>query len=273
MQQLSRTLTIGVLAALLAALIVAVPSASAAPRVSQGSVVVTDGGMCTVGFSDPARHRSLIAAHCGREGARVAVVDPATGAPSRPMGTFHRSKVYDQRLGNDWAAIQWDTGVAIGGNPHSGNRWVHPNDIALGETVCYHGNASHGARGATCGKFAGAVGNTFFVDAPLTRAGDSGGPLWVPGRGFVGVISSQWAARQLPVVGGANFVVGVVPHDGPAVTEVQLMGLYMENLVAPVSRGGSSVGPAGEGVRRVVSTVFGFLSRLGLPNLSAVHYS
>lgn len=273
MQQLPRTLAMGIVVTLLAVVAVVAPQAAAALRVSQGSVIVTDGGMCTVGFSDPARQRSLVAAHCGREGGRVAVLDPATGAVSRPVGTFYRSKAYDQRLGNDWAAIQWDRGVAVGGNPHSGNRWVHPNNIALGETVCYHGNASHGGRGSTCGKFAGSVGNTFFVDAPLTRPGDSGGPVWVPGRGFVGVISSQWAARQLPVVGGSNFVVGVVPHDGPAVTEVQLMGLYMENLVAPVSAGGSAVGPVGESVRRVVSTVFGFLSRFGLPYPSAVHYS
>lgn len=253
---------------------ISVQPAAAQPVVAQGSVVVVEGGgKCTVGFSDPAHQRSLIAAHCGREGGRVAIVDPATGASSGPIGTFFRSKVFDSRLGNDWAAIQWDPGVAIGGNGYSGNGWVHPNDIALGEPVCYHGNTSHGGGGETCGKFAGSVGNTFFVDAPLTRAGDSGGPVWVPGRGFVGVISSQWAARQLPVVGGANFVVGVVPSDGPSVSQTQLMGLYMENLAAPVSRGGSSVGPAGELLRRAVSTVFGVFSRFGLPEPASVHYA
>lgn len=273
-----RTLLVAVVAATWMASAVAglvAPHAFAAPAVSQGTVVAVEGGgMCTVGFSDPARHRSLVAAHCGREGGRVAVINPVTGVSSGPVGTFYRSKRYDRKLGNDWAAIQWDPGVGVGGNQYSGNGWVHPNNIALGETVCYHGNTSHGAgRGRTCGKFAGSVGNTFFVDAPLTRRGDSGGPLWVPGRGFVGVISSQWAARQLPVVGGANFVVGVVPHDGPAVSDVQLMGLYMENLAAPVSRGGSSVGPAGELLRKTVSTLFGLFSRLGLPQSAVVHYS
>lgn len=241
---------------------------SAQTRIAEqgGAVLVHGTGICTLGYNDPARHRSFVAAHCGADGARVELVG-ANGVRSGVVGTLHRSKAYDNRLGNDWAAIQWAPGVRIGGNRISGDAWVHPNDIRMGETVCYFGRTSHARGGRTCGKFGGSADNTFFVNAPLTRPGDSGGPLWVPGRGFVGVISSTWTSNPLPVVRNVNFVVGVVPHDGPAVPEARLVGLWAQNSLFP-----GLTGPVAEVLRRITDALFRAIGAIGMPMPAAVNY-
>ena len=247
--------------------ITAAPVSAQTRTAEQGGAVLVHGtGICTLGYNDPARHRSFVAAHCGADGARVELVG-ANGVRSGVVGTLHRSKAYDNRLGNDWAAIQWAPGVRVGGNRISGDAWVHPNDIRMGETVCYFGRTSHARGGRTCGKFGGSADNTFFVNAPLTRPGDSGGPLWVPGRGFVGVISSTWTSNPLPGVRNVNFVVGVVPHDGPAVPEVRLVGLWAQNAFLP-----GLTGPVAEVVRKIFDAVFGLFGSLGFRGPSALRY-
>lgn len=243
----------------------ATPAEAQVRAVEQGGSVYVQGtGVCTVGFNDPARQRSLVAAHCGREGARVEIVYP-NGARTGAVGTLFRSKAYDGHLSNDWAAIQWDPGVHVGGNRFSGNTWVHPNDIRLGETVCYY---SKGRRAQTCGRFSGSADNTFFVAAPLSHPGDSGGPMWVPGRGFVGVVSSMWTSNPVPFVRGGDFVIGMVPQDGPAVPEARLVGVWGQNaLLAGLT------GPVAEVLRKVVDGVFRFFASLGLSGPSALRYT
>lgn len=232
--------------------------------VSQGtSVLVRGTGICTVGYNDYANRRSFVAAHCGQEGARVELLGPRTGA----VGTFYRSKAYDGQLSNDWAAIQWDAGVQMGPNRISGNAWVHPNDIRLGETVCYYGRTSHAGGGQTCGAFAGSADNTFFVDAALTRPGDSGGPVWVPGRGFVGVVSSAWASKPLSSGRAGDFVVGVVPRDGAPVPELRVLGMWVQTTLFP-----GLTGPAGEAVRAATGALFGALASIGLRLPAMVNY-
>lgn len=244
----------------------ATPAQAQTRVVEQGTPVYVQGtGICTIGYNDPARHRSFTAAHCGTEGARVELINPATGARTGAAGTFYRSKAYDGRLGNDWGAIQWDGGVGVGGNGFSGDAWVHPRDIRLGETVCYYGYAS---RRTNCGPFSGSADNTFFAAAPLSHPGDSGGPMWVPGRGFVGVTSSMWSSNPLPLLRTANFVIGVVPDDGPAVPEARLVGVWAQNAFFP-----GLTGPVGEALRRVNDAVFRAVAGMGLGVPSALQYS
>lgn len=254
---------------------VGAPSANAQNlnRIDQGGAVYVEGtGYCTVGYNDPAKRRSFIAAHCGHEGVRVRIVDRATDTGSGLVGTFYRSKAYDNRLGNDWAAIQWDSGVTIGPNSITGDPWVRPQQVSPGEQVCYFGQTTNRTRAnVTCGTYGGNVGNTFFVDAPLTRPGDSGGPMWVPGRGFIGVISSMWATSPTPLPGPDNFVVGVLPEDGPAVSEVELLGLYMQNALLPV--GGSAKGPVGDFLRSAFSQFFSFVATLPIAIPGIISYN
>ncbi|MCG7297300.1 S1 family peptidase [Corynebacterium afermentans] len=226
-------------------------------RVEQGAPVLVDGtGTCTIGFNDPARHRSLVAAHCGAEGARV----NAGGA----TGTLFRSKAYDGHLSNDWAAIQWDPGVHVGGNRLTGDAWVHPGDVRLGETVCYF-SRTRGAQ--TCGRFSGSADGTFFAAAPLSHPGDSGGPMWVPGRGFIGVVSSMWTSNPLPFLRGGDYVIGIVPHDGPAVPEARLVGVWGQNALFT-----GLTGPVAEVLRKAVDGIFRALAGLGLGGTPALRY-
>lgn len=242
----------------------AAPAAAQPRAVEQGGTVLVHGtGICAVGFNDPARHRSLVAAHCGREGARVEILGP-NGARSGAVGTLFRSKAYDGHLSNDWAAIQWDRGVHVGGNRFSGNAWVHPNDVRLGEQLCYF-SRSRGSK--VCGKFSGSADNTFFLAAPLSHAGDSGGPMWVPGRGFVGVVSSMWTSNPVPVLRGGDFVIGMVPHDGPAVPEARLVGVWGQNAVFS-----GLTGPVAEVLRKLVDAIFRVFSIFGTGSPSALRY-
>lgn len=255
---------VGLWASISVLALIAPVQAQAQAAVGQGTSVYVQGtGVCTVGYNDYANRRSFVAAHCGRDGARVELAGPRTGA----AGTFYRSKAYDGHLSNDWAAIQWDPGVRMGPNSMSGNAWVHPSDIRLGETVCYFGRTSHAGGGRTCGAFAGSADNTFFVDAALTRPGDSGGPVWVPGRGFVGVVSSAWASKPLSSGRAGDFVVGVVPRDGAPVPELRVLGMWVQTTLFP-----GLTGPAGELVRAATGALFGALAAIGFALPAMVNY-
>ncbi|SDS20279.1 trypsin-like serine protease [Corynebacterium timonense] len=242
-------------------------------RINQGGAVYVEGtGYCTVGYNDPHNRRSLIAAHCGHEGARVRIADRRNGTSSAIVGTFYRSKSYDNRLGNDWAAIQWDDNVTIGPNSISGDPWVRPHQVTPGERVCYFGQSTNRVNThVTCGTYSGNVGNTFFVDAPLTRPGDSGGPMWVPGRGFVGVVSSVWAANSSSLPGSSNYVVGVLPEDGPAVSDVELLGLYAQNALLPV--GGALPAPVADFLRTAFAQFFSFVATLPIAIPGIISYN
>lgn len=164
--------------------------AAPAPVPEQGLAFSTSIGACTLGYVDAEQRISYTAAHCGREGDRVRLIDRKTNAQTRELGTFHPSTRYDELFSNDWGFIQWDRDVVLGGNPYSGDTIVDPTDVKRGEEVCYHGETSHmGTRDETCGTFYRAVGQSFTIRGAHWRPGDSGGPLWIPGRGFLGVAS------------------------------------------------------------------------------------
>ena len=76
--------------------------------------------------------------------------------------------------------------VYVGPNRYSGDSLIDPDTVQSGETVCVYGDTT---RRINCGPFVGNLGKTFFVDHTQTNPGDSGGPMWVPGRGLVGLIS------------------------------------------------------------------------------------
>lgn len=164
--------------------------AAPAPIPEQGLAISTSIGNCTLGYVDKEMRIGYTAAHCGREGDRVRIIDRTTNAHSREIGTFHPSTRYDELFSNDWGYIQWDRGVELGGNPYSGDAIIDPNDVKRGEEVCYHGETSHkGTKDTTCGTFYRATGESFAIRGAYWRPGDSGGPVWIPGRGFVGVAS------------------------------------------------------------------------------------
>lgn len=161
--------------------------------VSQGDKAIVlppgsnNGSKCTVGYNG--NGFSYVSAHCGKDGYAVHLQLPS-GYTSPRVGTFHRSPAASVDNGaanfNDWGVIEWDRSVTIGPNRYSGDALIDPDTVTSGDTACVYGDTT---RKISCGPFVGNLGKTFFVDNVTTNPGDSGGPMWIPGRGLVGLIS------------------------------------------------------------------------------------
>lgn len=153
---------------------------------------------CTIGFNDPAARRSYTAGHCAdngdygwQTGSMVYLADSKGREMTTPAGMIYPAAAYyGASNANDWAVIYWFNGVEVEANPFGGE-YVPIEDIEPGEMLCYHGYASHGGTNrATCGPFVGMIEKTIYFDAPgMPGYGDSGGPVYAPGRGLVGVMS------------------------------------------------------------------------------------
>ena len=153
---------------------------------------------CTIGFNDPAARRSYTAGHCAdngdygwQTGSMVYLADDKGREMSTPAGMIYPAAAYyGASNANDWAVIYWFNGVEVEVNPFGGE-YIPIEDLEPGETLCYHGYASHGGTDdAACGPFVGMIEKTIYFDAPgMPDYGDSGGPVYAPGRGLVGVMS------------------------------------------------------------------------------------
>ena len=153
---------------------------------------------CTIGFNDPAARRSYTAGHCAdngdygwQTGSMGYLADDKGREMSTPAGMIYPAAAYyGASNANDWAVIYWFNGVEVEVNPFGGE-YIPIEDLEPGETLCYHGYASHGGTDdAACGPFVGMIEKTIYFDAPgMPDYGDSGGPVYAPGRGLVGVMS------------------------------------------------------------------------------------
>lgn len=202
------------------------PSAVAAESVQQGSeIVVADSSTCAVAFNDHGEGVSYTSAHCGLSGERVRL-KRADGSVSGEVGTFYPSSRWGESVtGNDWGAIRWDSGVRLGGNGRSGDSVASISDLAKGEQICTFGVAS---RQVLCGEYAGHIGNNLYWDGAAGQKGDSGGPVWSPRRGFLGVYSGV-SVISSPSGGEHQLSRASVPKNGDAVTtddEIRLIAGY-----------------------------------------------
>lgn len=218
---------VATLAATAAVLSPATASAAAPTQPVQGMPIeIDDSGACTLGFNDHARGVSYTAAHCaGQPGQRVRLVNPRTGESSDPVGTIKPSSSYKSfELGNDWAEIVWDRGVTMGANPYSGDTMLTLDQVKPGEEVCYHGETTHkGTNKVTCGSYVDRLEQSFVTNIKDGQPGDSGGPIWVKDRGFIGVVSAgsgsmdgtgTFAFFGNKAVKGEPVLWGSAPRDG-----------------------------------------------------------
>lgn len=188
-----------------------------APRgtvVNQGdeirmNLVVTQ-GRCTLGYVDRRAGIAYVAAHCGIAG------QPVYNTRGQIIGYFDASNFITQTLSTpfysvasvspalsnalfsgaskDIATIRFVPGVVPGGNSFSGDRIMPLSQIRSGDTLCATGAVS---RRISCGKVDRVRGETIFAYHGGLRHGDSGGPAWIPGKGFVGVNSGHiWSSRS-----------------------------------------------------------------------------
>lgn len=153
---------------------------------------------CTIGYNDPTQRRSYTAGHCAvpgdqapRGGSLVYLADDAGRQMTTAAGIIYPAAAYyGPTNANDWSVIYWFQNVGVGRNTFGGT-YTSIDAIAPGETLCYYSYAPAGQLPrAACGPFVGMIEKTIYFDAPGTPAyGDSGGPVYAPGRGLVGVLS------------------------------------------------------------------------------------
>ncbi|QYH19907.1 trypsin-like serine protease [Corynebacterium aquatimens] len=269
---------------------------AAVPTVpTQGDALFLDSGLtCTIGYNDAAKGVSYTAAHCGRDGARVSLVDRSVpGATygvnlSQPMGTLRHSKNFDGMWSNDIATIEWDPGVKLGGNPYSGDTVLKVSSMTRGDKVCYHGETSHtGTKNTSCGTFFAATDEHFTVrSTAASRAGDSGGPIFVEGKGLVGIVSrgpdelgkAGWVQIGPVRIPAKDYMWATTLNDSKKLTQAQIEAAIkgaagvdeaglVDGLVDGVktklgfegsssSSNGETVGGTGKSVGQIVAIIF-----------------
>ena len=207
-------------------------ASGATPVVAQGDLVdVVGKGRCTIAFNDRGQNVSYTAGHCGEKGDRAIVM----GEGFRASGTFHPSSAMnaDEGTANDWGVIRWADGVKLGENGITGDEVVAPSLMRSGDPVCVYGGTS---KKTTCGSFAGAIGNNLYWDGPSGKPGDSGGPVWVEGKGFLSIYTGVSMA-----VGSkgeqARLNRSSVPVNGPQVSPEEEMELLAQakRITTPVA--------------------------------------
>lgn len=207
----TRFLLIGLATCMLAGQsVLATPAAGApaeAPVARQGGKIAIDVGSqfktCTIGHNVPGAQTSFTAAHCGIEGAQVYLTDDAGNRMATPAGKFSPSPHFETReSSNDFGMIEWYDGVVVEDNRFGGAA-MPSSSIEYGDQVCYYGFASHSVTETpACGIYLGNVEQSLFFDVPgRPKDGDSGGPVFVPGKGVVGVLSGH---NDLTVSPGAQ---------------------------------------------------------------------
>ncbi|CAB0825602.1 hypothetical protein FRC0265_01942 [Corynebacterium diphtheriae] len=146
-------------------------------------------GVCTVGFVDTENNRVWTDAHCGENGA--AVMDNF----QNPIGTLHH--VYPsewERLqniqGTEWsvnsrasdvAYVEIDDPAVLGQNYFSQNTIAR--DPAVGDNLCNYGGRTDSV---VCTPITNINGPVVITANNGSDHGDSGGPAWIEGKGYVG---------------------------------------------------------------------------------------
>lgn len=185
-----------ILVSVVTAILVGV-SSMVSPAVAHAGVVVNQGDKiflenspgdytaCTVGYVHKGLRTVTTAGHCG--GGRGLKAVDQYGNPIGVIGsnTYNRSTNAD-----DVMVVNVNPNVGIGGNRFSGDGWAHPSRVRMGDQICSYGAKS----GKTHCGFVTSV-NGRVVKATRNSGGingDSGGPAWIPGKGFVGIYTTFW---------------------------------------------------------------------------------
>lgn len=194
-------------------------------EVNQGWKFGTLLGECTIGYNDPVKRISYTAAHCAEGVDRVFLLDRSGKSPQKPIhaGTIEMAPGYDPKTNtNDWAIIRWKDGVTINPNTYDRDGIVPVSKLRKGQTVCFHGHTSHGSAGnADCGKLIAVLGNKVLVETvERAKHGDSGGPVYLPGGGLVGVLSSSFQFED-PNGNTRYLMTANAPKDGRIVSQAE----------------------------------------------------
>lgn len=181
----------------------------------QGMRVVTAAGIeCSLGYLDVDNHVAFLARHCFGTQDVAEIEGMAVGAYGVKIGTV--ASMDDYRFHNpeldavahadvDIAVISLVRNVTLGGNLYSGDPVVPYGQLRLGARVCTFGATS---QVKICGRIVAKQPEARKIyiapDRPglTSKNGDSGGPVWQPGVGIVGVHGGSFAGNVGGVVRG-----------------------------------------------------------------------
>lgn len=153
--------------------------------INQGDRIMTGNKICTAGYIDKKNNRMITAAHCGNVG-EVVYKNSRFGSGQR-IGVMEENPHYNSNTyRNDFTYVKLDPGVT-GENIYSGNRRISIKDVSVGDRFCSIGQMTPISK---CGVVKEVNGNIITTNREGGGIkGDSGGPGWIPGKGFVGVYS------------------------------------------------------------------------------------
>lgn len=158
------------------------------PTIVQGEEISIDKKKtCTIGYIDHKEKLAYTADHCSFKGKKSVVYDNDNHIIGTIESRTDRSSktLLSQSMGNDFNVIKLNNYVSLAENIYSGDRKVSISDVKSGERVCVH---SRMQKKVNCGKIRMVAGNVIVGDSDAYgKLGDSGGPVWIPGKGFVGI--------------------------------------------------------------------------------------
>lgn len=174
--------------------------------INQGDFIVSPSGFCTVGYVNPEKKQAIFAGHCAdktyKDGSKPKRYDVRVAGGIRVGTVIDNNYNSESGFANDIALIQFDKWVNVGTNEYSGDSWVKIEDVAKGDKLCSYGTRTKRIR---CGEVDSTrpEDNIIIGNIETTgNKGDSGGPAWVEGKGFVGVYSYSQTINDKRVAGG-----------------------------------------------------------------------
>lgn len=214
---------------------------------------------CRIGYMLP-DGRALTAGHCGQPGSQV-YISTNVGQPA--IGTFDLPPEYSfitydsggQWAANDFAYINFTPDVLSGGNPISGDGRGDASTMSVGEEVCFAGQDE-----VKCGPLIGTRDESIYFAAD-GRMDDSGGPVFSPEHGLLGVVSmgdfgftDPITQQEVSLTVGAMEKIGQqapTPADHSRVIAEYLQSVHGNDIqfVAPGMEGNTGTGAGDQGAQ------------------------
>lgn len=169
--------------------------------ISQGEkIYINDTNIaCTIGYVDKLKHKAYTADHCLPAHQKSVIYNSNREKIGEAYGRFSDRAMGIAKSRNDVAYINLYDNVRAGGNFYSGSNRVSTTHITPGENLCMF---SRKLNSTNCGKVKSVDGTLVVGDEHVNGiGGDSGGPAWIPGKGFVGIYTL--------IIGGKHFYTSI----------------------------------------------------------------
>lgn len=184
--------------------------------VNQGDrILIGNSSSCTAGYIDNEAGKLLTAAHCGSPGEKVYVKNSL--GIYKNIGVMEGNPNYStNHYRNDFAYVKLNSGVT-GENIYSGDTRITPEDVEVGDRFCSIGASSPVLK---CGVVR-TVNDKILISNREGGGikGDSGGPGWIPGKGFFGVYSFFFGGENKYPTKNTKYNGTAFTYPGSAETE------------------------------------------------------